>query len=56
MRQHFHQGHHASVLDFNAGDFAAADMDGHSQSLEQREVDMYVEQAGLEVRQAIRDC
>src|SRR6516165_2164280 len=49
VEQHFHQAHHAGVLDLDAWNLAAANLNGQCQALEQREVDMDVEQAGLKV-------
>jgi hypothetical protein len=37
----------SGVVDLATGDFGAAGWDGHSQALEQREVDVDVEQFGL---------
>ena len=37
VEQHFHQVHHAGVLDLDAGNLAAADWDGQGQPLAQRE-------------------
>ena len=43
------------VLDLDPGDFAAADLNRQRQPLEQREVDVHVEQVSLEAGQAIGD-
>ena len=55
MEQNFHQANHAGVVDLDAGEFGGAQGDRQGQALEQREIDMHVEAAGLEGGEAVSD-
>jgi len=55
MQQHFHQPHHAGVVNLNAGDFGFAGHDWQSLALKQREVDVHVEGLRFEAGETIRN-
>jgi hypothetical protein len=55
MQQHFHQPHHAGVVNLNAGDFGFAGQDWQSLALKQREVDVHVEGLRFEAGETIRN-
>ena len=53
MQQYLHQADHPRVMDLNSGNLRLADHNRESRALEQREVDLNVEQFGLKARQTI---
>ena len=55
MKQDFQEADHPGVLDLDAGDFAFPAGKGESQALEEREVDMNIEEFALQAGQAIGD-
>ena len=55
VQQHFQQADDAGVLDLTAGMANGADGEGHSDALEQWEVDVHVQPLGLEGGEAVGD-
>ena len=53
MKKDLHQAKHACVVDLDARHLGAPGGDGLGEALEQREVDMHVEEVRLDARQAI---
>ena len=53
MEEDFHEAHHASILDLDAGYAALAGGEGQGQALEQGEIDMDVERGCLKARKPV---
>ena len=55
VQQHLHQADHAGIVDFDARVLGAANGNGQSQALQQREVHVRVQTAGLKAGEALGD-